>query len=85
MCQHENEEKGKKMKKWNSIKNRQQRDFVLFSEFFYKKDFFYLILKKFDNHMKKRKNDKEKSLLKMIKTFYFKVQINLKIEKKMKN
>ena len=35
--------------------------------------------------MKKRKNNRKKNLLKLIKKFYFKIQINSEIEQKITN
>ena len=78
MCRHENEERSTK-KKWNSTKNRRWRDFVLFLEFFHKKDLLS-DFKKIRRSFKKIKKTK-KNILKIQMTRRSKRKKNQKIIK----
>ena len=62
MCRHENEEKLTKKMKFDK-KSRATRFCTFFKKNLMKK-IFYLILKKFDDYIKKRKNDREKNFVK---------------------
>ena len=71
-------------KKWDSIKDRRWRDFIFFSKFSHKK-FFLFDFKKTRRSFKKKKKQPKKKFIKKINKFYFKLQINSKIEKRIKD
>ena len=66
MCRHENEEKSTK-KRESEIRRKIDDDAILYSfQNFFIKKIFYLILRRFDDHLKKQRNKKENDILKII-------------------